>query len=62
MGSGDPEPAPRMSETSARFRFAGTHSWAINTTDATAPRSWFERFAALGSDLRCTDVVVGGPP
>jgi hypothetical protein len=60
--SGNPEPALRMFETHARLRFAGNHSWAVDTTDAARRRSWFERFAALRPDLRCTDVVVGGPP
>jgi hypothetical protein len=62
IGSGNPEPALRMFATKARFHFAGTHSWAIDTTEARARRVWFERFAALRPDLRCADVVVGGPP
>jgi ketosteroid isomerase-like protein len=62
LGKGDPKPALRMFATNARFCFAGSHSWALDTTEPAARRSWFERFAALGPDLRCTDVVVGGPP
>lgn len=62
LRSGDPDPALRTFETIARLHFAGTHSWAIDTTEAEARRSWFERFAALRPDLRCADVVVGGPP
>jgi hypothetical protein len=62
LRSGDPEPALRMFETHARLFFAGSHSWAVDTTDAATRRSWFERFAALRPDLRCADVVVGGPP
>ena len=62
LRSGDPEPALRMFGTNARLCFAGSHSWAVDTTDAATRRSWFERFAALRPDLRCTDVVVGGPP
>ena len=62
LGAGNPEPALGMFETNARFRFVGTHSWALDTTDFAARRLWFERFAALRPDLRCSDVVVGGPP
>jgi ketosteroid isomerase-like protein len=62
LGTGDPEPALRMFGRNARFRFAGTHSWAVDTTEAAALRSWFERFAAIRPDLRCADVVVSGPP
>ena len=62
LGSGNPEPALRMFETNARLCFAGTHSWAVDTTDVAARRSWFERFAALRPDLRCSDVLLGGPP
>ena len=62
LASGDPKPALRMFERNARLRFAGTHSWAVDTTDAAVRRSWFERFAALRPNLHCTDVVVGGPP
>jgi hypothetical protein len=62
ISSGNPELALRMFTRKARFHFAGTHSWAIDTTEASARRLWFERFAALRPDLRCADVVVGGPP
>jgi ketosteroid isomerase-like protein len=46
----------------ARFRFAGSHSWAIDTTDQHLIESWFERFAALKSQLVVLDVLVSGPP
>jgi ketosteroid isomerase-like protein len=62
LRQGNPEPALRMFRPDTRFRFAGSHSWAIDTNDAAAVRSWFERFAALRPDLRLVDVVVGGPP
>ncbi len=62
MRDGDPEPALRMFRADTRFRFAGTHSWAIDTTDAGEVRSWFERFTALRPDLRTADLVVNGPP
>lgn len=58
----DPEPILRLFGPYARFHFAGDHSWAIDTTDSAAIRAWFERFAALGPQLRAQDVVVGGPP
>jgi len=62
MRDGNPEPALRMFKPDARFRFAGTHSWAIDTNDAAAVRSWFGRFTALRPDLRAVDAVVSGPP
>jgi hypothetical protein len=62
MRAGNPEPALRMFEPTARLHFAGNHSWAVDTTDAAERRSWFERFAALRPDLRCDDVLVCGPP
>jgi hypothetical protein len=51
-----------MFARNARLHFAGTHSWAVDTTDPAERRAWFERFAALRPELRCIDVVVGGPP
>ena len=62
MRGGNPQPALRMFKPDTRFRFAGSHSWAIDTNDAGEVRSWFERFTALRPDVSCTDVVVGGPP
>jgi ketosteroid isomerase-like protein len=62
MRDGNPEPAIRMFRSDARFRFAGTHSWAIDTDNASAIRSWFERFTSLRPQLRLSDVLVGGPP
>jgi ketosteroid isomerase-like protein len=46
----------------ARFRFAGSHSWAIDTNSHAQIESWFERFAALRPQLAVHDVVVSGPP
>jgi ketosteroid isomerase-like protein len=62
MRDGNPEPALRMFKPDTRFRFAGTHSWAIDTNDAVAVRSWFARFAALSPGLRAVNFLVGGPP
>ena len=62
LRQGNPEPALRMFRPDTRFRFAGSHSWAIDTNDAAEVRSWFDRFTALRPDLRLVDVVVGGPP
>jgi hypothetical protein len=62
MRDGRPEPALRMFKPDIRFRFVGTHSWAIDTDDAGEVRSWFERFTALRPDLRTADLVVSGPP
>ena len=45
-----------------RFRFAGSHSWAIDTTERRRIESWFDRFAALKPQLAVLDVVVNGPP
>jgi hypothetical protein len=41
MGEGNPRPALRMFRSDTRFRFAGSHSWAIDTDDPVAVRSWF---------------------
>jgi hypothetical protein len=46
----------------ARLRFAGTHGWAIDTSDPVAIRAWFERFAALHPELCIVDVVTNGAP
>ena len=58
MRNGNPEPALRMFTPETCFRFCGSHSWAIDTNDAGAVRSWFERFTALRPDLSASDVLV----
>jgi hypothetical protein len=62
MRNGNPEPALRMFRSDAHFRFAGAHSWAIDTNSANAIRLWFERFTSLRPQLELSDVVIGGPP
>jgi ketosteroid isomerase-like protein len=62
MGEGDPEPVLRMFTPTTRFRFAGAHSWAIDSDEPQQIRGWFERFAAFHLELRVVDVVVNGPP
>lgn len=62
LGSGDAAPVLRLFRPGARFRFAGSHSWAIDTNDRNQIESWFERFAALRPQLVVLDVVVNGPP
>ncbi len=59
---GDAAPVARLFRSAARFRFAGSHSWAIDTNDIHQIESWFERFAALKPELVVLDVVVNGPP
>jgi hypothetical protein len=43
LRQGNPEPALRMFRPDTRFRFAGSHSWAIDTNDAAEVRSWCDR-------------------
>jgi ketosteroid isomerase-like protein len=62
LGAGDAAPVVRLFRPNARFLFAGSHSWAIDTTDHHQIESWFERFAALRPELVVLDVVVNGPP
>jgi hypothetical protein len=62
LGDGDPAPVVRLFRPGARFRFAGSHSWAIDTTDHLLIASWFDRFAALRPQLVVVDVIVNGPP
>ncbi len=62
LAAGDPGPVVRLFRPDARFRFAGSHSWALDTTDHQQIESWFERFAALRPELVVRDVVVNGPP
>ncbi len=62
LGAGESAPVVNLFRAGARFRFAGSHSWAIDTTDHPSIESWFERFAALKPQLEVLDVVVSGPP
>jgi ketosteroid isomerase-like protein len=62
LAAGDAVPVVSRFRPGARFRFAGSHSWAIDTTDHRQIESWFERFAALRPQLVVLDVVVSGPP
>jgi hypothetical protein len=62
LGAGNAAPVIKLFRPGARFRFAGSHSWAIDTSDHTQIESWFERFAALKPQLAVLDVVVNGPP
>jgi hypothetical protein len=62
LGAGEAAPVVAMFRPGGRFRFAGSHSWAIDTTDHRQIESWFDRFAALKPQLVVLDVVVNGPP
>lgn len=62
LSAGNWEPVVSLFGSDARFRFAGSHSWAIDTTDHHLIESWFERFAALKPQLVVLDVLVSGPP
>jgi ketosteroid isomerase-like protein len=62
LGAGNSTPVVSLFRPDARFRFSGSHSWAIDTTDHHLIESWFERFAALKPQLEVLDVVVNGPP
>jgi ketosteroid isomerase-like protein len=62
LGAGEAAPVVRLFRPDARLRFAGTHSWAVDTDDRHQIASWFERFAALRPGLVVLDVVVNGPP
>jgi hypothetical protein len=62
LGSGDATPVVRLFRPGARFRFAGSHSWAIDTDDHGQIEAWFDRFAALRPELVVLDVVTNGMP
>ena len=62
LGAGQAAPVVNLFRPGARFRFSGSHSWGIDTTDHHQIESWFERFAALRPQLVVIDVVVNGPP
>ena len=62
LGAGEAAPVVSMFRPDARFRFAGSHSWAIDTTDHHQIESWFDRFAALKPRLVVLDVLVNGRP
>jgi hypothetical protein len=62
LRDGEFEPILRQFRPDARVHFAGTHSWAIDSTDPAVVRAWFERFAALRPELSASDVLVNGPP
>lgn len=62
LGRGDPSAALVAFASNGRFRFAGDHSWTLDTTDAAQRRAWFERFASLRPHMTVRDVIAAGPP
>lgn len=60
--AGDPRLLLRLAAPDIRFVFPGRSSFAADSRDKAALKTWLERFVSLSPDFKIHDVMVTGMP